>query len=230
MRGLAGDGIGAGDGESSRGGFCRWAASGTAVAGLAAFGLFAAGCSTGGTGTRDEGPARTDPVAQSPSTHEPNATSSPVKKVDAVRLILDDPKVGKRVKADLKECADDAYPIDTSYGNVTSSPVPDVVVNVLTCGDAVGIGTYVYREGDNGYENVFAAEEPAVYSTIDRGDLVVTKQVYAKGDPVSYPSGQIVITYRWTGNRFTEHDRVENEYSRGMGGAVADDPVPTAPR
>ncbi|WP_351231791.1 hypothetical protein [Streptomyces sp. NPDC002133] len=219
--------MGAEDGAGARGGVSRWAASGTAVAGLAAFGLLAAGCSTGGTGTRDEGPARTDPVAQSPSTPEASTTASPVKKVDAVRLIMEDPKVSERVKADLQPCSADAYPVDTSYGNLTDSPVPDVVVNVLTCGEAVGIGTFVYRGGDDGYKNVFAAEEPAVYSTIDRGDLVVTKQVYAKGDPVSYPSGEIVTTYRWAGNKFTEHDRVENEYSRAVDGDVVDEPAPT---
>nr|WP_242338839.1 hypothetical protein [Streptomyces formicae] len=219
----------AGDGSSARGGIGRWAASGTAVAGLAAFGLLAVGCSTGGTGARDEGPARTDPVAQTPSTAGPSTTASPVKKVDAVRLVMADPKVSDRVKADLKRCAGDAYPIDTSYGNLTSSPVPDVVVNVLTCGDAVGVGTFVYRDDDDSYENVFAAEEPAVYSTIDRGDLIVTRQVYAKGDPVSYPSGEIVVTYRWTGNRFVEHDRVENEYSRSVDGGIAEEPAPTSP-
>ncbi|MFD7230624.1 hypothetical protein [Streptomyces sp. NPDC059881] len=199
------------------------------MAGLAAFGLLAVGCSTGGTGTRDEGPARTDPVAQSPSTTAPSATASPVKKVDAVRLLMSDPKVSKNVKADLRPCSADAYAIDTSYGSLTdNTEAPDVVVNVMTCGDAVGIGTYVYRSDDGTYENVFAKEEPAVYSTIDRGDLVVTQQVYAKDDPVSYPSGEIVTTYRWSGNKFAEHDRVENEYSRVVGGEE-ELPTPTAP-
>ncbi len=63
---------------------------------------------------------------------------------------------------------------------------------MLTCGDAVGIGTYVYRRKDDGaYENVFALEEPAVYAAIDRGDLLVTKQRYAKDDPVAYPSARM---------------------------------------
>ncbi|MER6996493.1 hypothetical protein [Streptomyces sp. NPDC000410] len=206
-----------------------WAASGTAMAGLAAFGLLAVGCSTGGTGTRDEGPARTDTVARTPPPVTPSTTSAPVKKVDAARLVLGDPKVSKQVKADLKPCAQDAYPIDTSYGNLTDGPAHDVVVNVMTCGDAVGIGTYVYRRVDDTYKNVFAVEAPAVYSTIDRGDLVVTQQVYAKGDPVSYPSGEIVTTYRWSANKFTEYDRVENEYSRVVDGDVVEEPQPASP-
>ena len=51
----------------------------------------------------------------------------------------------------------------------------------------MGVGSYVYREEGGRYENVFAAEEPPVYAEIDRGDLVVTKQVYEKGDPVVEP-------------------------------------------
>jgi hypothetical protein len=101
----------------------------------------------------------------------------------------------------------------------------------------VGVGTYVYRPAPGkddvkgtSYENVFSLEEPAVYSTIDRGDLVVTKQVYAEGDPVSYPSGEDVITYRWAGSKFTEHDRVHNEYSKTVGDGGIDGPAePTAP-
>ncbi|MFG3499180.1 hypothetical protein [Streptomyces sp. NPDC047928] len=237
------------------------AASTTAMAVVAAVGLLVTGCSTGGTGARDEGAARTDQVSPSTVPRSPASSAPPFEKVDVIRLIKSDPKVSDQVKDDLKPCAADAYPVDTSYGNLTNSGRPDVVVNVLTCGDAVGIGTYVYRaraeksedggsgedgsgdagdsagsgdSGDSGggryaYENVFAFEEPAVYSAIDRGDLIVTKQVYAKGDPVAYPSGEDVITYRWAGSRFTEHDRVHNEYSKAVDGGDIDGPAPTAP-
>ncbi|MFG3507721.1 hypothetical protein ACGF5F_19740 [Streptomyces sp. NPDC047821] len=212
------------------------AAGTTAMAVAAAIGLLTAGCSTGGTGTRDEGAARADQGTPSSAPAPASSASSPVKKVDAVRLIMNDPKVSDRVKDDLKPCVADAYPVDTSYGTLTDSGTPDVVVNVLTCGDAVGVGTYVYRLGDakddakgTAYANVFALEEPAVYSTIDRGDLVVTKQVYAEDDPVSYPSGEDVITYRWAGNKFTEHDRVHNEYSKTVGNGGIDGAEPTAP-
>ncbi|MEE1756693.1 hypothetical protein [Streptomyces sp. SP18CS02] len=198
------------------------------MAALTAFGLLTAGCSTGGTGTRDEGAARTD--QGTPSTAPtPASTSSPMAKVDAVQLIKSDPKVSDQVKDDLKPCVADAFPVDTSYGNLTGTGTPDVVVNVLTCGDAVGIGTYVYRVEDEKYRNVFAVEEPAVYSTIDRGDLVVTRQVYAKGDPVAYPSGEDVLTYRWQGSKFTEHDRVHNDFSKAVGDGGIDPAEPTAP-
>ncbi|GHA96019.1 hypothetical protein ACIQRS_24180 [Streptomyces termitum] len=199
-----------------------------AVAGLAAAGLFMAACSTGGTGSRDEGAARPDASAATVPTPPAAAPASPREKegarVDPIALLKADPKIDDRVKDDLKPCVADAYPVDTSYGNLTGGAEPDVVVNVMTCGDAVGIGTYVYRRapagsgtGGTGYENVFTAEDAAVYGTIDRGDLIVTKQVYAKGDSVAYPSGEDVLTYRWAGTRFTQHDLVHNEYSRAVG-------------
>ncbi|WP_374684319.1 hypothetical protein [Streptomyces sp. ODS05-4] len=210
----------------------RWAAAPAALAVAAVFALLACGCSAGGTGTRDEGAARADAIAPTSAPQSTGVAGSAPRKIDPVRLVLDDPAVSKRVKDDLKPCAEDSYPVDTSYGDLTGSAVPDIVVNVLTCGDAVGVGTYVYRSGARdpdaaadaaGYRNVFAREEPAVYSAIDRGDLVVTQQVYADDDPVAYPSGEDVITYRWAGSRFTEHDRVHNDYSPPGGAAPGDE-------
>ncbi|GHH57318.1 hypothetical protein [Streptomyces candidus] len=199
------------------------AASGTAAAGLAAVGLFAVtvvSCGAGGTGTRDEGPAA---VAVKVSPRPQTAASSsaaapaPADRVDPVELLKNDPKVSAAVKADLKPCVKNIYPVDASYGKVTGNTADDIVVNVLTCGDAIGIGSYVFREDNGHYKNVFVAEEPAVYAEIDRGDLVVTRPEYRKGDPVAFPSGEVVVTYRWAGHRFSEHDRVENSYSKAVG-------------
>ncbi|WTF11673.1 hypothetical protein OHB14_30880 [Streptomyces sp. NBC_01613] len=191
---------------------------------FAALALFVSACATGGTGARDEGPAHagSDAVAGAAvtPTSSPSKTSS---RVDAVKLVKDDPTVSAEVKRDLKPCVADEYPVDVSYGDLTSGSTDDVVVNVLTCGDAVGVGSYVYREKGGRYENVFKVEEPPVYAEIDRGDLVVTKQVYEKGDPVSSPSGENVITYRWSSGRFTEEYRTHNDYSN----AVDNDPSPS---
>ncbi|MFF0555389.1 hypothetical protein [Streptomyces sp. NPDC004266] len=205
------------------------AASVTATAGLVAVGLSLAACSTGGTGSRDEGAARTDEIAAAAPTPSASDAAGPqsAERVDPIALLKADPKIGQRLKSDLKPCVADAYPVDASYGDLTNASAPDVVVNVMTCGDAVGIGTYVYRKQSDRYENVFMAEDAAVYATIDRGDLVVTKQVYAKGDPVAYPSGEDVITYRWSGSRFTQHDWVHNDYSRAVGDGP--EPAPSEP-
>lgn len=243
MRGLTGSGDGGGSGgavtgeptENAAGGrrgrlLTGWAASSTALAGLAVFGLFAVSCSTGGTGTRDEGPAGTQPVAQAtPSTTAPS-TARPTPRVDAVRLVKADTGVSERVRTDLRPCTGDEYPVDTSYGTMTGGPSADVVVNVMTCGDSVGVGTYVYRPRPDGtYENVFTIEQPAVYGTIDRGDLVVTTQVYGKKDAVAYPSGEEVVTYHWANSRFSEQDRVHNDFNRAVGAGDGDFPEPTEP-
>ncbi|THA23030.1 hypothetical protein E6R18_31435 [Streptomyces sp. A1277] len=239
MRGLTGSGDdgtvtgktgGDTDGGADRRLLSGWAAGSTALAGLAVFGLFVASCSTGGTGTRDEGPAGTQPVARITPSSTQHSTARPAPRVDAVALLKADPKVSGRVRLDLKPCTRDEYPVDTSYGSLTDAPSSDVVVNVMTCGDSVGVGTYVYRPRSDGtYENVFMVEQPAVYGTIDRGDLVVTTQVYGKKDAVAYPSGEEVITYHWASGRFNEEDRVRNDFNRAVGAGDGDLPEPTEP-
>lgn len=231
-----GSGTGTDDGGSSgrprrnRGFRAGMAASGTALAGLAAFGLFGIGCATGGTGTRDEGPAGSQPVAQVSPRPTPSGTTPVTKRVDAVALLKGDPAVSERVREGLQPCAGKAYPVDTSYGSMTGGPSADVVVNVMSCADSVSMGTYVYRAREDGsYENVFMAEVPAVYGTIDRGDLVVTTQVYGSKDPLAYPSGSEVVTYRWADERFTEHDRVHNDFSRAVDGTDIEAPTQTVP-
>ncbi|MCX4435666.1 hypothetical protein ABZW44_41410 [Streptomyces mirabilis] len=202
--------------------------AGSAVtAALAAIGLFLTACATGGTGARDEGPASSEAVAKgaAPSPAASAPPSRTPKRVDAVKLVKDDPEVSESVKSALtKPCVADEYPVDVSYGDLTGGTTDDVVVNVMTCGDAVGIGSYVYREESGRYENVFKTEEPPVYAEIDRGDLVITQQLYKKGDPVEYPSSEEVITYGWTATRFTERSRTHNDYSNAVGGV--DTPAP----
>jgi hypothetical protein len=195
-----------------------------AVTAIAALGLLLSACATGGTGARDEGPARSDSVVPGPAA-KPSAspTTAEPTRLDVVQLVKDDPKVARAVKEDLKPCVADEYPVDVSYGNLTDGAVSDIVVNVMTCHDAVGMGSYVYQMKNHRYQNVFKAEEPPVYAEIDRGDLVVTQQMYEKGDPVSYPSSEEVITYNWRTNHFTEVSRTHNEYSNavGNGGSAA---------
>ncbi|MFI1513927.1 hypothetical protein [Streptomyces griseoaurantiacus] len=215
-----------------------------AVAAIAALGLFVSACGTGGTGARDEGPAGSETLApvSSPSGSvrrtEPESTPSAPSSSEAVpapaeqekrrglavKLVESDPKVSPAVKRQLKPCVGDEYPVDVSYGGLTRGPSDDIVVNVMTCGDAVGVGAYVYRSGDHGYDNVFRAEDPPVYAEIDRGDLVVTQQLYRKGDSLTYPSSEEVITYRWAGRRFVAQSRVHNDYSNAV-----DQGVTTAP-
>ncbi|CAM5706735.1 hypothetical protein [Streptomyces aurantiogriseus] len=196
----------------------------TATAVLAALALFASACATGGTGARDEGPAHSDAVAGAAPPSQSAAPTHTPERVDAVRIVKDDPAVSAEVKRELQPCAGDEYPVDVSYGDLTGGSDSDLVVNVLTCGDAVGVGSYVYRRADGRYQNVFKAEEPPIYAEIDRGDLVVTKQVYEKGDPVSSPSGENVITYRWAAGRFVKEYSWHNDYSGVVGEEATPEP------
>ncbi|WP_415948179.1 hypothetical protein [Streptomyces sp. KLOTTS4A1] len=194
------------------------------MAGLAALGLCAAAltaCGSPGTGTRDEGAAEVGRTHPMPSSSPPSAEKR-LDTVEAVDLVKDDPQVSPRVRADLKPCFKDAYPVDIYYGNLTGGSSDDVVVNVMTCGDAIGVGSYVYRADGDGYRNVFTTEQPPVYSEIDQGSLVVTRQVYDSSDPVAYPSGEEVITYRWRSGRFEETDRMHNDYSSAVNGPEAE--------
>jgi len=193
-------------------------AASTAVVVLAALALFVSACATGGTGTRDEGPAHAVAETGASPSAAPSAMASPrLDRTAAVALLKSDPKVSEAVKRDLKPCVADQYPVDLFYGDLTGGTADDVVVNVVTCADLVGVGSYVYREEGGSYQNVFQTEEPPVYAEIDRGDLVVTKQVYEKGDPVSAPSGENVITYRWTSGRFAAVYRTHSDYSSVVG-------------
>lgn len=206
------------------------------AAALTTTALALAACSAGGTGTRDEGPAQTAPMAPaspSPTTAPaPSPTPSPPMSIDAVKLVMGDPEVSPKIKSGLRRCGTDGYPVDMSYGNLTGAASGDVVVNILTCDDSMGLGSYVYQPEPSKdgrpptYKHIFQEEQPPVYAEIDRGDLVVTKQVYQTNDTVSYPSGEDVITYRWSksANRFTEQDRTYNAYSRAAGGGASPSP------
>jgi hypothetical protein len=197
----------------------------TAVAVLAALALFVSSCATGGTGARDEGPAHADSVAGaavSPSFSPVPSGSAVPDRMAAVKLVKADPAVSTEVKRELKPCVSDDYPVDVSYGELTGGSSSDTVVNVLSCGDAVGVGAYVYRERSGRYQNVFKAEEPPVYAEIDRGYLVVTKQMYEKDDQVSNPSSENVITYVWTAKGFVQRYSTHTDYgSLGDGESAA---------
>ncbi|MBC9717960.1 hypothetical protein H9Y04_36055 [Streptomyces sp. TRM66268-LWL] len=202
-------------------------AGGAASAGLAALALCVVAltaCGTGAGGTRDEGAARvgdaTPKATVSPSP-SPSLKGTRLTQVQAVALVKDDPTVNARVRADLKPCFEDTYPVDVSYGNLTGGSSEDIMVNVMTCGDGIGMGSYVYRAEGRKYQNVFKAEEPPVYAEMNRGDLIVYQQLYDAGDPVALPSSEDVITYRWKDGRFVETDRMHNDYSSAVNGPDA---------
>ncbi|WP_328385346.1 LppP/LprE family lipoprotein [Streptomyces sp. NBC_00400] len=203
---------------------------GAATAGVAAVGLLLAGCNPGGEGVRSEGSAGATPAPKGAVHTTP--TSSPTaryKKVDAVKLLKDAPKVGPDVKRSLaKPCAGDEYPVEVTYATLTGGASPDVIVNVMTCADSVGIGAYVFHKRDgapDGYDTVYSNEQPSVYAGVNKGDLEVSKQTYATDDKVCCPSGEDVMTYHWKDGRFRERGRpYHTDYSKATAdGATPDD-------
>jgi hypothetical protein len=171
------------------------------------------GCAEGG-GVRIEGTAPTSAVAE--ASPEPAISEPP--KVDPVALLTKDPKVGSDVKQDLKPCGGHEYPVNTSYGYLTGESAADVVINISTCGDGIGLGSYVYRMENGRYVDVFGDEQPPVYIVIDKGDIELYHEVYSGDDKVCCPSGEDVITYHWTGDRFAETSRTHNDYGKKANG------------
>ncbi|MFH9419847.1 hypothetical protein [Streptomyces sp. NPDC017529] len=206
--------------------------SGAAIAGVAAVSLLLAGCNPGGEGVRTEGTASSAPAPTGRSAHAPSPSPSAsvaYEKVDAVELMKHDPKVGADVKKSLaKPCAAEEYPVEVTYAPLTHGKDPDVVVNVMTCADSVGIGSYVYRKNGSSYDNVFTNEQPSVYAGVNKGELEVSKQTYDSGDKVCCASGEDVMTYRWTGSRFVEYARYHTDYSK-TGATESATPDSTAP-
>lgn len=206
-----------------------------AVAVLTALGLSLSACGTGGTGARDEGPADNDSLAAGAGSPSVPASADSDGDGDGdhpsvgevVRMVRADPEVSRTVKSDLKPCVADEYPVDVTYGDLTGSSADDLVVNVMTCADAVGVASYVYRSEKGEYRSVFLSEQPPVYAEIDRGDLLVTRQLYENGDPSSYPSSEEVTTYRWIKDSFVQRSSTRTEYSSAVGGAESATPEPS---
>lgn len=171
--------------------------------------LVAAGCGTTATGARQEGPAATATV-KSQSTKAPAIASNPLA---LAHLVGRDTSVSAEVREDLNPCVGDQYPMDAEAGNLTSGDGPDLVVNITTCGDGLGVAAYVYRMIGGKYENVFADERPPVYASVDDGRLQVIHEVYKSDDPVSYPTGAEQVTYAWAGNRFVEVARSFSDFT-----------------
>ncbi|MGW5354015.1 hypothetical protein ACWERV_26275 [Streptomyces sp. NPDC004031] len=118
---------------------------------------------------------------------------------------------GRADPSDPSDPADaDSYPVTVDSGNLTAGDGPDLVVNVTTCGNGLGVAAYVYRMVKGKYQNVFADERPPVYGSVEDGQLEITHEVYEMNDPLSSPVGQESVTYVWRGGRFVQ---VSREYA-----------------
>ncbi|MCZ4120740.1 hypothetical protein [Streptomyces sp. H39-S7] len=171
-----------------------------------------AGCRTG-TGARREGPAPLQTLRAEPSP-APSIAGDPAALAKLVKK--DTRNVSAEVREDLAPCAGDEYPVDTSSGDLTSGEAPDLIVNVATCGDGMGIASYVYRMIDGQYQNVFADEQPPVYGSAENGRLEIIRQVYKGDDQVCCPTGQEALTYVWKDTRFVQVERTYTDYGDAL--------------
>ncbi|MBW1604277.1 LppP/LprE family lipoprotein [Streptomyces sp. JJ66] len=177
-----------------------------------------------GASGEDEPAAPAEPEA--PRSADPSATvAAPVsppgadEEVEVVSLLKGDPAVGREVKEGLSPCVADAWPIDIAYGQLTGEDAAaDLVVNVSTCADGHGLGSYVYQQQAPGeWRNVFAHEGTASYAEIADDALTLHQPIYLPGDALCCPSGEDVVTYRWRDGGFHELDRVYQEYPEPTG-------------
>ncbi|MFC4036749.1 hypothetical protein ACFO3J_35720 [Streptomyces polygonati] len=171
--------------------------------------VVAAGCGTTATGARREGPAPSVTM-KTPPTAAPAIASDPAALAGMVRR---DTSISEDVREDLTPCRDDTYPMDTDAGNLTAGDGPDLVVNVTTCGEGIGIAAYVYRMVGGKYQCVFADERGPVYGTVDDGRLEVVHEVYPSDDPVAFPTGEDAVTYVWSVDRFVQTARSFTDFA-----------------
>ncbi|WP_052398150.1 hypothetical protein [Streptomyces sp. NRRL F-5123] len=122
----------------------------------------------------------------------------------------------------------DDYPVSIDSGNLTAGDGPDLVVNVTTCGNGLGVAAYVYRMVKGKYQNVFADERPPVYGSVEGGQLEITHEVYEMNDPMSSPVGQESVTYAWRGGRFVQVAREYADFGSKMP-TVVPEPTSTDP-
>lgn len=187
--------------------------------------VVATGCGTTTTGARREGPAPSASVKRSSTAAAPAIARDPQALATMVRR---DSSVSPGVREDLTPCAGDDYPMATDTGDLTEGDGPDVVVNVTTCGDGLGVAAYVYRMVNGKYQNVFADERPPVYGSVEDGQLQIIHEVYKVGDPASYPTGQESVLYAWRDGRFVQVSRSYSDFGARTP-AVRPEPTSTEP-
>jgi hypothetical protein len=190
--------------------------------------LAAAGCGTTVTGARREGPAPSATV-KAPDTAAPALADDPAALAGMVRR---DRSVSAEVREDLVPCtadpSDTQYPLATDSGDLTSGDGPDLVVNVTTCGDGLGIAAYVYQMSGTRYRCVFADEKSPVYGSVIDGRLQIVHEVYRTDDAVAYPTGEQSVTYAWRDDHFLQVARSYSDF-RAKSPTAKPEPTSTEP-
>ncbi len=180
---------------------------------------FAAGCGVGDAPTL-EGPVPTLPTGSvSPgAAHQPGPSPQPsasgtVPALDLRAVLLGDPGVDSRIKAELINCSgcDLLRPL---YARLTGSDEDDVVVSVREppgtggasgwAADADGDdlqATYAYQVQSGTTRQIYAFTGDDYAVAVQGGDLIVMEPLYAALDPRCCPSGVRILRNRWNGSR-----------------------------
>lgn len=191
--------------------------------------VVASGCGAAGTGARGEGPAPS-PSARRATSAAPAPAIARDKRALAT-MVRRDTGVSEDVREDLTPCAGDDYPVATDSGDLTAGDGPDLVVNVTTCGNGLGVAAYVYRMVNGKYQNVFADERPPVYGSVQGGRLEIIHEVYKVDDPgfaPSGPTGQESVEYAWRAGHFVQVARTYADFGSSTP-TVSPEPTSTEP-
>ncbi|THV37094.1 hypothetical protein [Glycomyces buryatensis] len=180
------------------------------VAGGTAFALVAAGgCGIAGAGvqvTGDGGDATTSPAPDSQTdTAEGEAFS-----LDPIEVLREDPDVRQDIK-DLfaQPCFYESgswFPVDTVYATIAGTDIQVAVIDVLGCTEpnlcASGYASYIYRLGEDGTEQVYAAEETTSSIAVVDGEFTLEWSVWEPGDETDCPTGLDSMPLIWDGDEF----------------------------
>jgi hypothetical protein len=199
----------------------------TTMGALAGACVMVSGCAA--TGARGEGPAPSPSAPRTASTASLPAIARDKRAL--ATMVRRDTSVSEDVRHDLTPCAGDVYPVSTDSGDLTSGDGPDLVVNVTTCGNGLGVAAYVYRMVNGKYLNVFADERPPVYGSVQGGRLEIIHEVYKVDDPdfvPAGPTGQESVVYAWRGGHFVQVERAYADFGARTP-TVSPEPTSTEP-
>lgn len=201
----------------------------TAMGALTCACVVVSGCGATGTGARKEGPAPSPSVRPTPPASLAPAIARDKRAL--ATMVRRDTSVSEDVREDLTPCAGDDYPVATDSGDLTSGDGPDLVVNVTTCGNGLGVAAYVYRMVNGKYQNVFADERPPVYGSVQGGRLEIIHEVYRVDDPgfvPNGPTGQESVVYAWRAGHFVQVARAYADFGSSTP-TVSPEPTSTEP-
>jgi hypothetical protein len=127
-----------------------------------------------------------------------STASADISKAAIRQYLLHDPGVATRIKDTIREGGGGAGIDRLVYGDLTGDGKPDVVVTIFSGGTAGDIAYYVLTtQGGRLHAIQRSNEEYKVGVEIYKGNLQVTRPLYASADPNCCPSHLEVTVYHY---------------------------------